>query len=213
MDEEGNLGYYLYNEATGEEKLFSVVDEERLFARSEKERAEEEAWDNKVEGAYKKVGLAGAGVAATGATIAGLNAKKGLKGIRLSEKTRKAIAHNKLHLGQDQFKLKAAENAIEFAKKDPKFFELDKEVKNAEKIKKVIARRTKGLTNLKKHEGDIIKKYGGNIKRLAVGSNLAALGGTAALIGGIGYGATKLRKKYKKENKTRLDNATSIKFV
>ena len=32
MDEEGNLGYYLYNEATGEEKLFSVVEEEREFA-------------------------------------------------------------------------------------------------------------------------------------------------------------------------------------
>ena len=33
MDEEGNMGYYLYNEATGEEKLFSVVEEEREFAR------------------------------------------------------------------------------------------------------------------------------------------------------------------------------------
>jgi hypothetical protein len=32
IDEEGNLGYYLYNEATGEEKLFSVVEEERLYA-------------------------------------------------------------------------------------------------------------------------------------------------------------------------------------
>ena len=33
MDEEGNLGYYLYNESTGEEKLFSVVEEEqREFA-------------------------------------------------------------------------------------------------------------------------------------------------------------------------------------
>ena len=31
MDEEGNMGYYLYNEATGEEKLFSVVEEEREF--------------------------------------------------------------------------------------------------------------------------------------------------------------------------------------
>lgn len=37
MDEEGNLGYYLYNEATGEEKLFSVVDEERMYARGTKE--------------------------------------------------------------------------------------------------------------------------------------------------------------------------------
>ena len=194
-------------------KLFSVVNEERLFARSEKERAEEEAWDNKVEGAFKKVGLAGAGVTATGATIAGLNAKKGLKGIRLAEKTRKALEHNKLQLGQDQFRLKTAENAIEFAKKDPKFFELDKKVEDAEKIKKVIARRKKGLTNLKKHEEDIIKKYGGNVKKLAVGNKLVALGGTAALIGGIGYGATKLRKKYKKENKTRLDNATSIRFA
>ena len=33
MDEEGNQGYYLYNEATGEEKLFSVVEEEREFAK------------------------------------------------------------------------------------------------------------------------------------------------------------------------------------
>ena len=34
MDEEGNLGYYLYDEATGEEKLFSVVEEEeRMYAR------------------------------------------------------------------------------------------------------------------------------------------------------------------------------------
>lgn len=189
------------------------MDEEKLFARSDKERAEEEAWDNKVEGAFKKVGLAGAGVTATGATIAGLNAKKGLKGIRLAEKTRKAIARNKSRLGLDQFELESAEKGIEFAKKDPKFFELDKKVKDAEKIKKVIDRRKKGLTNLKKHEGDIIKKYGGNIKRLVVGSNLAKLGGTAALVGGVGYGATKLRKKYKKENKTRLDNATSIRFA
>ena len=28
MDEEGNLGYYLYNESTGEEKLFSSSDKE-----------------------------------------------------------------------------------------------------------------------------------------------------------------------------------------
>ena len=34
MDEEGNQGYYLYDEATGEEKLFSIVEEEqREFAR------------------------------------------------------------------------------------------------------------------------------------------------------------------------------------
>ena len=32
MDEEGNLGYYLYNESTGEEKLFSVVEEEKMYA-------------------------------------------------------------------------------------------------------------------------------------------------------------------------------------
>ena len=31
IDEDGNLGYYLYNESTGEEKLFSVVEEEREF--------------------------------------------------------------------------------------------------------------------------------------------------------------------------------------
>ena len=37
IDEDGNLGYYLYNEATGEEKLFSVVEEEREFARGTKE--------------------------------------------------------------------------------------------------------------------------------------------------------------------------------
>ncbi len=36
MDEEGNQGYYLYNEATGEEKLFSVVEEEREFGLSSK---------------------------------------------------------------------------------------------------------------------------------------------------------------------------------
>ena len=33
IDEDGNQGYYLYNESTGEEKLFSVVEEEREFAR------------------------------------------------------------------------------------------------------------------------------------------------------------------------------------
>lgn len=32
IDEEGNLGYYFYDENTGEEKLFSVVEEEREFA-------------------------------------------------------------------------------------------------------------------------------------------------------------------------------------
>lgn len=31
IDEDGNLGYYLYNESTGEEKLFSVVEEEKLY--------------------------------------------------------------------------------------------------------------------------------------------------------------------------------------
>ena len=30
MDEEGNLGYYLYNEATGEEKLFSKGGKEKM---------------------------------------------------------------------------------------------------------------------------------------------------------------------------------------
>ena len=31
IDEEGNMGYYLYDESTGEEKLFSIVEEERLY--------------------------------------------------------------------------------------------------------------------------------------------------------------------------------------
>lgn len=31
LDEEGNQSYYLYNESTGEEKLFSVVEEEKLY--------------------------------------------------------------------------------------------------------------------------------------------------------------------------------------
>lgn len=31
IDEDGNLVYYLYNESTGEEKLFSVVEEEKLY--------------------------------------------------------------------------------------------------------------------------------------------------------------------------------------
>jgi hypothetical protein len=40
MDEEGNLGYYLYNESTGEEKLFSIVEEEeRMYARGVGRRA------------------------------------------------------------------------------------------------------------------------------------------------------------------------------
>ena len=194
-------------------KLYSVLDEDRLFARSEKERAEEEAWDNKVENAFKKVGLAGAGVTATGATIAGLNYKKGTKGIRLDEKTKKALRQNKSKLDFDLSRLKGAEEMAEFAKKDPKFFELDKRVKEAEELKKVIDRRKKGLTNLKKHEGDIAKKYGKNVKRLVAGSKLAAIGGTTALVGGVGYGLTKLNKKYKKENKTRLDNASNIRFV
>lgn len=43
MDEEGNLGYYLYNEVTGEEKLFSVVEEEREFARGTKEAGKKAA--------------------------------------------------------------------------------------------------------------------------------------------------------------------------
>ena len=33
MDEEGNLGYYLYDESTGEEKMFSVVEDEKMYAR------------------------------------------------------------------------------------------------------------------------------------------------------------------------------------
>ena len=33
IDEEGNLGYYFYDESTGEEKLFSVVEDEKLYAR------------------------------------------------------------------------------------------------------------------------------------------------------------------------------------
>ena len=38
IDEDGNLGYYLYNESTGEEKLFSVVEEEREFAEKEEKK-------------------------------------------------------------------------------------------------------------------------------------------------------------------------------
>ena len=38
IDEDGNLGYYLFNERTGEEKLFSVVEEEREFARGKNVR-------------------------------------------------------------------------------------------------------------------------------------------------------------------------------
>ena len=36
MDEEGNLGYYLYDETTGEEKMFSVVEEQREFSTESK---------------------------------------------------------------------------------------------------------------------------------------------------------------------------------
>ncbi len=36
IDEDGNLGYCLYNEATGEEKLFSVVEDERMYANARK---------------------------------------------------------------------------------------------------------------------------------------------------------------------------------
>ena len=36
IDEEGNLGYYLYDESNGEEKLFSVVEEEREFGMKSK---------------------------------------------------------------------------------------------------------------------------------------------------------------------------------
>ena len=43
IDEDGNLGYYLYNENTGEEKLFSVVEEEREFARGTKEAGKKAA--------------------------------------------------------------------------------------------------------------------------------------------------------------------------
>ena len=43
MDEEGNLGYYLYDEATGEEKLFSVVEDERMYARGTKEAGKKAA--------------------------------------------------------------------------------------------------------------------------------------------------------------------------
>ena len=43
IDEDGNLGYYLYNESTGEEKLFSVVEEEREFARGTKEAGKKAA--------------------------------------------------------------------------------------------------------------------------------------------------------------------------
>ena len=43
IDQDGNLGYYLYNEATGEEKLFSVVEEEREFARGTKEAGKKAA--------------------------------------------------------------------------------------------------------------------------------------------------------------------------
>lgn len=43
IDEDGNQGYYLYNEGTEEEKLFSVVEEEREFARGVGKKAIEEA--------------------------------------------------------------------------------------------------------------------------------------------------------------------------
>lgn len=38
MDEEGNQGYYLYNESTGEEKLFSVEDDEKDSSKKSKIR-------------------------------------------------------------------------------------------------------------------------------------------------------------------------------
>lgn len=33
IDEDGNLGYCLYNESTGKGKLFSVVEDEKMYAR------------------------------------------------------------------------------------------------------------------------------------------------------------------------------------
>ena len=38
IDEEGNLGYYLYDEATGEEKLFSEKKEEKIEPKTDKLR-------------------------------------------------------------------------------------------------------------------------------------------------------------------------------
>lgn len=59
MDEEGNLGYYLYNEATGEEKLFSVVEEEREFSsvRRSKKALKVAADIIRREGGLNKIGV------------------------------------------------------------------------------------------------------------------------------------------------------------
>jgi hypothetical protein len=102
MDEEGNLGYYLYNEATGEEKLFSVVEEdERLFANLDEDDIKflEEHARNKERNAknlgYKKAISSGAL-----ASLAVAGADKISKGklIKPEAKLSKAIKNNKTSL-------------------------------------------------------------------------------------------------------------------
>ena len=98
MDEEGNLGYYLYNESTGEEKLFSVVEEEREFADLDEDDIKflEEHARNKKRNArnlgYKKAASSGALSA-----LAVMGADKISKGklIKPEAKLSKAIKNNK----------------------------------------------------------------------------------------------------------------------
>ena len=91
MDEEGNLGYYLYNESTGEEKLYSVVDEEeRLYANLDEEDIKflEEHAGNKVRNARN---LGTRNVIATGAKGGlALTALNGLDSLKVKPGTNAA---------------------------------------------------------------------------------------------------------------------------
>ena len=98
IDEDGNQGYYLYNESTGEEKLFSVVEEEREFAKKENELDEEdikflEEQDKNKRRNHNNIGIK---------KLASTSAKVGLSGYMLNEiskmptKTGKFVKKHKL---------------------------------------------------------------------------------------------------------------------
>ena len=54
MDEEGNLGYYLYNESTGEEKLFATFSPNMVSALKPNKAAYTNFWKSAMDGGAKK---------------------------------------------------------------------------------------------------------------------------------------------------------------
>lgn len=126
IDEEGNLGYYLYDETTSEKKLFSVVEDERLYFLGEHKgkfgkggTASGVVFTGKdvlKEGAEARLRIGPKG-SNGGKVLDYANLENGLKQINAYDTTsrdlyRKGVGHEARHLAANNA-LKSASNASE----------------------------------------------------------------------------------------------------